>query len=254
MEQLAQRLQQYMVKAIKEAKVNTSWIQEDRRWEEAVTGFVRDLLLLPPRHGFWKSFLKFQKRCAEIGMHNSLAQVVLKVASPGVPDLYQGTELWDFSLVDPDNRRPVDFEARKAALREIAADARPRAEIARDLYARWEDGRIKLFLLQAALHARRAHADLFTAGSYHAVRASGPRAENVVAFARPAGGDSAVVAVPRLVAGLLQGARLPPEAFADTVLPVTGRYVDVFTGEEHEGPVRVDRLFSAIPVALLVNR
>jgi len=254
MQQLSERLQHYMVKAVKEAKVNTSWIQEDRRWEEAVTGFVRDVLQLPPRNGFWKNFLKFQRRCAEIGMHNSLAQVVLKVASPGVPDVYQGTELWDFSLVDPDNRRPVDFETRKQALREIAGDARPRAEVARDLYARWEDGRIKLFLLQAALHARRQHADLFTSSGYQALQASGPRADNVLAFARTAGSDSAILVVPRLVAGLLRGAQLPAESFADTVLPVPGHYLDVFTGEEHEGPLRLDRLFSAIPVALLFSR
>ena len=254
MQQLSDRLQQYMVKAVKEAKVNTSWIQEDRRWEEAVTGFVRDVLQLPLKNGFWRSFLKFQRRCAEIGMHNSLAQVVLKIASPGVPDLYQGTELWDFSLVDPDNRRPVNFEVRKRALHEMTSDTRPRAEVARDLYSRWEDGRIKLFLFQAALHARRNHADLFTAGAYQALQASGPRAEHVVAFARTIGARSAVAVVPRLVGGLLQGARLPPEAFAETLLPLSGHYVDVFTGEEHEGPVRVDRLFSAIPVALLVNR
>jgi (1->4)-alpha-D-glucan 1-alpha-D-glucosylmutase len=254
MQQLSERLQQYMVKAIKEAKVNTSWIQEDRSWEEAVTAFVRDVLLLPPRHGFWKSFLKFQRRCAEIGMHDSLAQIVLKLASPGVPDLYQGTELWDLSLVDPDNRRPVDFEGRKEALRQISNDSRPRAELARDLYRHWEDGRIKLFLAHAALLARRDQADLFTSGGYQAIRATGPRADNVVAFSRIAGGHAAVAVVPRLVGGLLEGPRLPAPAFAETVLPLTGRYVDVFTDEEHEGPLRVDRLFSTVPVALLLNR
>ena len=254
MEQLAQRLQQYMVKAIKEAKVNTSWIQEDRRWEEAVTGFVRDVFALPPRHGFWKSFLKMQRRCAEIGMHNSLAQMVLKVASPGVPDLFQGTELWDFSLVDPDNRRPVDFEARKNSLRGIADDPRPRAEVARDLYRNWEDGRIKLFLLRAGLHARRDHPDLFAEGGYQSIAPTGSRAANLLAFARTIDGETAIAVVPRLVAGLLDGARLSPDAFADTVVPVTGHYVDVFTGEDREGPLRVDQLFSTLPVALLVRR
>jgi (1->4)-alpha-D-glucan 1-alpha-D-glucosylmutase len=254
MEQLTQRLQQYMVKAVKEAKVNTSWIQHDRRWEEAVTGFVGDAMATPAKHGFWRSFLKFQRRVAEIGMHNSLAQVVLKIASPGVPDLYQGNELWDFSLVDPDNRRAVDFAARRRALQDIAADSRPRAEIARDLYRNWGDGRIKLFLLQAALRARREHADLFTEGDYQPIAPAGPRAGNLVAFSRTIGGETAIAAAPRLVGGLLDGARLPPEKFSDTVLPVTGRFVDVFTGEEREGPLRVDQLFSTLPVALLVRK
>jgi len=254
MEQLSQRLQQYMVKAIKEAKVNTSWIQEDKSWEEAVTGFVRDVLALPPKHGFWKSFLRFQRTVAEVGMHDSLAQVVLKIASPGVPDLYQGTELWDFSLVDPDNRRPVDFEARRRILREISADERPRAQLAGELYEKWEDGRIKLFLTQAALHARRENPDLFGGGAYEPLQPSGPRAANLVAFSRTSHGQTAIAVVPRLVAGLLDGDRLRPEKFQGTVVPASGRFVDVFTGEEHQGPLHADQLFSTLPVALLVSR
>src|SRR6266851_4255882 len=208
LEQLSHRLQQYMVKAIKEGKVNTSWIQDNKSWEEAVTGFVRDVLALPPKHGFWKSYLNFQRQVAEIGMHDSLAQVVLKVASPGVPDLYQGTELWDFSLVDPDNRRPVDFESRRRVLREIAADDWPRAQLARELYEQWQDGRIKLFLTQAALHARRENPDLFAAGAYQPLEPVGPRADNLVAFSRTAHGQTAVVVVPRLVAELGDGDRV----------------------------------------------
>jgi (1->4)-alpha-D-glucan 1-alpha-D-glucosylmutase len=254
MDRLSQRLQQYMVKSIKEAKVNTSWIQQDKSWEEAVTGFVRDVLALPPRHGFWKNFLRFQRRAAHVGMHNSLAQAVLKIASPGVPDIFQGGELWDLSLVDPDNRRPVDFELRRRMLRETAADPRPRPQLARELYEKWEDGRIKLFLTHAGLHARREHAELFAGGAYQPLQPEGPAANNLVAFARTAQGRTAVAVAPRLVAGLLDEARLPPEKFAGTVVPVSGRFVDVLTGEEREGPLRVDQLFSTLPVALLVSR
>ena len=254
LEQLSNRLQQYMVKAIKEGKVNTSWIQDNKSWEEAVTGFVRDVLALPPKHGFWKSFLHFQRQVAEIAMHDSLAQVVLKIASPGVPDLYQGTELWDFSLVDPDNRRPVDFESRRRALREIRGDDWPRAQLARELYGQWQDGRIKLFLTHAALHARRENPDLFAGGAYQPLEPTGPRADNLVAFSRTAHGQTAVVVVPRLVASLLDGARLRPEKFEGTVVPVRGRFVDVFTGEERQGPLRVDQLFSTLPVSLLLSR
>ena len=254
LEQLSQRLQQYMVKAIKEAKTNTSWIQEDKRWEEAVTGFVRDVFALPPKHGFWKSFLKLQRQTAEIAMHDSLAQLVLKIASPGVPDLYQGAELWDLSLVDPDNRRRVDFKTRQRMLREIASDERQRAQLVRELYQNWEDGRIKLYLSQAALRARRDHPDLFAAGAYHPIEPTGPRAAHLVAFSRISHGRTAVVVVPRLVAGLLDGAKLRPDKFEGTVVPVAGRFVDVFTGEEREGPLRADKLFSTLPVALLLGR
>jgi len=254
LEQLSNRLQQYMVKAIKEGKVNTSWIQDNKSWEEAVTGFVREVLALPAKHGFWKGFLTFQQQVAEIAMHDSLAQVVLKIASPGVPDLYQGTELWDFSLVDPDNRRPVDFESRRRALREIRGDDWPRAQLARELYGQWQDGRIKLFLTHAALHARRENPDLFAGGAYQPLEPTGPRADNLVAFSRTAHGQTAVVVVPRLVASLLDGARLRPEKFEGTVVPVRGRFVDVFTGEERQGPLRVDQLFSTLPVSLLLSR
>jgi len=254
LEQLSNRLQQYMVKAIKEGKVNTSWIQDNKSWEEAVTGFVREVLALPAKHGFWKGFLTFQQQVAEIAMHDSLAQVVLKIASPGVPDLYQGTELWDFSLVDPDNRRPVDFESRRRALREIRGDDWPRAQLARELYGQWQDGRIKLFLTHAALHARRENPDLFAGGAYQPLEPTGPRADNLVVFSRTAHGQTAVVVVPRLVASLLDGARLRPEKFEGTVVPVRGRFVDVFTGEERQGPLRVDQLFSTLPVSLLLSR
>src|SRR5207237_599261 len=137
---LRDRLLQYMIKAAKEAKVNTSWIQEDPRWEDALRAYAEGLFALPPRHTLWKSLLPFVRRVSEIGMHNSLAQLTLKLASPGVPDFYQGSELWDFSLVDPDNRRPVDYDLRRRLLDELRASSLTRAEAARDLYANWADG------------------------------------------------------------------------------------------------------------------
>src|SRR3954463_10591316 len=134
---LRDRLVQYMIKAAKEAKVNTSWIQEDRRWEDALRGYIEGLFALPLRHPLWKGLQPFAERVASIGMHNSLSQVVLKIASPGVPDFYQGCELWDFSLVDPDNRRPVDYELRHGMLDELRGSSLSRAEQARALYAKW---------------------------------------------------------------------------------------------------------------------
>jgi (1->4)-alpha-D-glucan 1-alpha-D-glucosylmutase len=259
---LRDRLVQYMIKAAKEAKVNTSWIQEDQRWEDALRAYVEGLFALPPRHRFWKGLQPFAQRIAQIGMHNSLAQVVLKIASPGVPDFYQGTELWDLSLVDPDNRRPVDFELRRKLLDELRSSSLAPAELGRQLYANWEDGRIKLFLTHAALQARKAQPDVFAGGSYVALAPAGPRAGNLAAFARMGpDGQMAVIVAPRLVAGLLDGNRLAAERFASTVVAVPGlspgdRLRDALTGEERvvgEGGLPVDQLFSTLPVALLTN-
>jgi (1->4)-alpha-D-glucan 1-alpha-D-glucosylmutase len=261
MPQLRERLTEYMVKAAKEAKVNTSWIQEDRRWEDAIRGFVEGFFALPPKHPLWKVLAPFAQRVAEIGLHNSLAQVLLKTASPGAPDFYQGTEMWDLSLVDPDNRRPVDFELRRRALNQLRESSLLRPQLAAELYGRWRDGCIKLFVTQAALQARRANGDLFGQGSYKPLFPQGPRASNLCAFARTAGGKLAVVVVPRLVAQLLEGARLPPQQFAGTFVPVEEaapgeKLRDVLTGEERQARPEgfaVDELFSTLPVALLMR-
>ena len=256
---LRDRLQQYIFKAAKEAKVNTSWIQEDQRWEEALRGYVEGVFALPERHPLWKKLLPFARRIAEIGMHNSLSQVLLKLASPGVPDIYQGNELWDFALVDPDNRRPVDFALRQKQLDELRESALTRAELARDLYEHWEDGRIKLLVTHAGLQARKAAPGLFAGGGYAPLEVQGPRAAHLCAFARTAeGGQLAIAVAPRMVAGLLRGAHLPAEAYAGTTIgvPAEGALRDAFTGEEraiHDGKLRADELFATLPVALLVR-
>ena len=255
LETLRDRLLRYMIKAAKEAKVNTSWIQEDQRWEDALRGFVEGLFALPQKHAFWKAIVPFAAKVAEVGLHNSLSQLVLKLSSPGVPDFYQGTELWDFSLVDPDNRRPVDFALRRRLLDEIRASSISRAELAKELYRNWEDGRIKLMLTHFGLQARKAEPDLFGQGGYQPIDPVGPRAANLCAYARNRGDKVAVAVVPRLLAGLLDGARLDPGAFAGTqiALPQGKRFIDAFTGEERRSG-DVAELFSTLPVALLISR
>jgi (1->4)-alpha-D-glucan 1-alpha-D-glucosylmutase len=273
MTQLRERMQAYLFKAIKEAKVNTSWIEDNAPWEQAVTGFVGDVLSLPPRHRLWSAFLPFARRVAQIGLHNSLSQLVLKLASPGVPDFYQGNELWDLSLVDPDNRRPVDFGLRARQLGELRArlsqeDPGAQALLARELLGSWEDGRIKLLLTHLGLVARREHGALFGDGAYLPLSPEGARAETLCAFARAHEGQRAVAVVPRLAAGLIdddpRSGRLAPDRFAGTVVPVPGlrpgdKLRDVLTGEErvlHQhgqgAALAVDELFSTLPVALLV--
>jgi (1->4)-alpha-D-glucan 1-alpha-D-glucosylmutase len=259
---LRDRLVQYMIKAAKEAKVNTSWIQEDQRWEDALRGYLEALFALPLRHPLWKGLQPFAERVAAIGMHNSLSQVLLKIASPGVPDFYQGTELWDLSLVDPDNRRPVDFEVRRRVLDEVRASSLSPAALAKELYGSWEDGRIKLFLTYAGLQARKSLPGAFAGGGYVPLQPEGQRAANLCAFARtgPAG-ELAVAVAPRLVAGLLDGPRLRAEKFEGTTVPVPGlrpgdTLRDALTGEERavsERGLAVDQLFSTLPVALLTS-
>ena len=251
--QLRDRVHEYLFKAAKEAKVNTSWIQEDARWEEALRAYVEGLFELPARHPFWKAFLPFARRVGEVGLHNSLAQCVLKLASPGVPDIYQGCELWDLTLVDPDNRRPIDFDLRRRTLEEIRSSKLAQAELARSLYESWEDGRIKLHVTQAALGLRRKFPKLFSEGSYVPLQVSGPRAANICAFARVHEGRFAIAVVPRLVAGLLEGPKLPARAFEGTTIeaPTGAPLRDVLTGEQRS--LAVDELFATLPVALLAS-
>jgi len=262
------RIQHYMRKATKEAKLNTSWINPNEAYDEAIKSFVSKILAPGPGNRFLRDFLAFHPHIARLGMVNSLAQTLLKITAPGVPDFYQGTEIWDFSLVDPDNRRPVDFPARVALL----ADMRDRiangdlAALARDLVSRWEDGGIKLYTIHRALGCRRQTPDLFQVGDYVPLRTGGTSGDRVVAFARRGPTGAVVTMVPRLVAPVTDaGARLPlgPVAWSDTVvfLPSVlseAPYVNLFTGSEirtvgsEGGPAfRVADVLKDFPVGLL---
>jgi len=207
---LCERIEAYMLKAVREAKVHTSWINPNAEYEEAVTAFVR-ALLAPGRNLFLDQFRPFQQRVAGFGMSNSLAQVVLKLTSPGMPDLYQGTEWWDFSLVDPDNRRAVDYTRRARMLADLEAQVpaagAPRAAWVRGLFEAPADGRAKLFLTWKTLMLRRARAREFREGDYIPLAVDGRLSEHVCAYARRYGEWFAMVVVPRWYARL--GADLP---------------------------------------------
>jgi (1->4)-alpha-D-glucan 1-alpha-D-glucosylmutase len=261
---LVERVREYMVKAAREAKLRTSWISENRAYEAALVRFVDRVLAAPAGARFRAAFAPFRRRVARLGMLNSLSQLVLKIASPGVPDFYQGTELWDLSLVDPDNRRPVDFARRRstlAVLEPLLTAGAPPAERSRgwrDLLERWPDGGIKLALTAAALRWRRRRADLFLRGDYLPLEAHGRRAENVVAFAR-LHGESAIVAIaPRLVTSLsADGA--PPlgrDAWEDTAIALpggvpSGPYRCVLSGQTVASALELGEILHSLPVALL---
>lgn len=187
-----ERIQTYMAKALKEAKINTSWIQPNKEWDAAMHDFVARILDSSPRNKFLPIFLPVAKEITQVGAINSLTQALLKLTSPGVPDIYQGNEIWDYSLVDPDNRRPVDYAQRRKMLRTLAT-ATPD-----ELMHTWPDGRIKLLLTQRLLGFRREHADLFQRGEYLPLRASGILAESCVGFARHLADEWIVVIAPRL--------------------------------------------------------
>ena len=186
------RIQQYMAKALKEAKLNTSWVQPNESWDSAVSEFVSRLLDPSPKNRFLENFIPLAEEIARLGAINSLAQTLLKLTAPGVPDIYQGNEIWDFSLVDPDNRRPVDYQKRQRLLDSLGK------VIPEDLLSNWRDGRIKLFLTQRLLTFRREHPQLFARGDYQPLRFSGEFADCAIGFARSYEGQSIFVIAPRL--------------------------------------------------------
>jgi (1->4)-alpha-D-glucan 1-alpha-D-glucosylmutase len=265
------RIQDYMQKALHEAKVHTSWVNPNTAYDDAVRRFVARLLDEKRNARFLADFRAFQSRISHYGFFNSLAQTLLKVAAPGVPDVYQGTELWDFSLVDPDNRRPVDYERRRQRLAELnEALTRPEElpALARQLTERKEDGRVKLYVTRQALHCRREHLGLFSTGEYVPLEAAGLHREHVVAFLRRAEGVWALVAVPRLLTALVKSGAAPlgPDVWETTVLVLPagaprGPWRNLFTGEllrsrEENGQVVLPlaEVFGQFPVALLVAR
>lgn len=265
-----ERIQGYASKALQEAKVHSSWVNPNKSHEEAVTRFLEAIMDRSRANPFLDDFIPFQERVAQHGLWNSLAQVVLKIAAPGIPDFYQGTELWDFSLVDPDNRRPVDFDARARALAGLGqaggAGEPERGRLVRDLVAARADGRIKLYLTMVGLNYRRAHPAIFLEGEYVPLETGGYHRAHVCAFTRIHRDEAVVAVVPRLTAGLASDPLMPPagaDVWKDTWVTVpswsqTARYLNLFTGEML--PVRTEGerqildvadLFGDMPVALL---
>ena len=255
--EFTRRIQAYMTKALHEAKENSSWLNPNTAYDDAVAAFVERILDPIQSAEFLADFEPFQRTVSRYGMTISLAQTLVRCTAPGVPDTYQGTEVWDFSLVDPDNRRPVDYARRRELLRSLD-DATDRRQLARELAARPEDGRAKLFVISRALRLRRERAELFTRGGYEAVSAAGARVGCVFAFVRQLGTQAVLVAVPRLVARL--GPPGGPADWGDTRLHLPDglagrRWADLFTGRSltaGDGRLTAADLFADFPVVCLV--
>jgi (1->4)-alpha-D-glucan 1-alpha-D-glucosylmutase len=241
------RLQQYMLKAVKEAKTRTSWVDPNAEYEDAVKAFVAEILEAGEDAPFLPDVARFVSRIALAAAWNSLSRVALHLTAPGVADIYQGDEAWAFALVDPDNRRPVDYAAR-ASVVDKSWPAAP------DPF----DNATKLGLTRALLHLRREKPSLFTDGAYRALLVRGPRAEHVVAFARSSETDHTITLAGRLLCTLATSettawwgdtaVELPPD--------LQGIRWKNLPGGQAVGPastLRVDSLFSALPTAVLAN-
>jgi (1->4)-alpha-D-glucan 1-alpha-D-glucosylmutase len=260
-QEFVRRISEFMLKALKEAKVHTSWITPNTEYEQAVLEFVHAILDPADGNGFLEDFVQLQRKVAFFGVFNSLSQTVLKLGSPGVADVYQGNELWDFSLVDPDNRRPVDHDLRREYLAWLVERADDRPKLIQTLLDQPDDGRIKLYITQRLLCLRRERPGLFVGGSYAPLRGN----QHVAAFSRGAEGHTLVIAAPVQVATLTRGALVAPmgaEVWRDAWLPVPGEpgraYRDLFSGREliarpqsGRAALKLADVFGDFPVAAL---
>ncbi|MDA8170693.1 MAG: malto-oligosyltrehalose synthase [Nitrospiraceae bacterium] len=235
---MRQRIKQYMLKAVREAKVNTSWISPNKEYEDALNTFIDRILGPAGHHGpadaFLGEFTAFSRTVAWYGMLNGLSQVLLKAASPGVPDFYQGTEFWTLSLVDPDNRREVDYGARSKLLEELKAREGSLGKVAlcRELLANMQDSRVKLYVTWKALNFRKVFRDVFSAGQYIPLESGGQMRQHLCAFLRKDGG-SVMVCAPRFFVGLGAPGNVPTgeAVWKDTfvALPAPMKFKDAFT-------------------------
>jgi (1->4)-alpha-D-glucan 1-alpha-D-glucosylmutase len=258
-----ERIKEYIIKAIREAKVHTAWLKPDTAYEEAFIAFVESILQPSEGNPFLEAFVPFQQKTAFYGIFNSLSQTLVKITAPGVPDFYQGTELWDLSLVDPDNRRPIDFDRRRAMLENIKEGMKKDlpALIAR-LWATKGDGGVKLFLIHRALAVRRERSDIFQTGPYIPLATAGRWREHVIAFARKGEKAWALTIAPRFLTALIPEGTMPlgQEVWADTAvhLPADAPAVwqDAITNLEvaaAEKTIVLGEALTQFPVALLIS-
>lgn len=251
-----QRIQAYMTKALREAKLHSSWSDPDAAYENAMTEFV--VRILDPEGGrlFLEAFGPLQRRIAELGVHNSLVQLALKLTCPGVPDIYQGCELWDLNLVDPDNRRAVDFERRARLLAQVKAwetlAPRRRTEQLADWRKHWHDGAIKMHILHRLLSLRAAHPQLFSQGDYRPIEIQGVDDDGAIAFERMHEDGRVVVAAilrtgeAETIAGNLARALTPTDG--------TG-FVEILSGRRFpsDSPAATESLFANLPIVVLLQ-
>ena len=260
-----ERLKAHLIKAAREAMVHTRWISPQTNHENALLAFVNAILDEAANPEFLKDFLALQSRLAYFGALNSLSQLLLKLASPGVPDFYQGTELWDFSLVDPDNRRPVDFANRTQLLKKLQQqEKKGRTALAAGLLSHWQDGRLKLYVTYQGLKLRRTYPELFRQGAYLPLTVRGPRQKQVLALARRQENNWVLAVAGRFFTTMTPAGQPPTgrEVWGDTeiILPPEApvAWEDIFTGKVSEAGeaaalkhLPLQKVLQHLPVAFL---
>lgn len=262
------RISDYMLKAVREAKVNTSWVNPNSMYEDALMMFIDGIMNDKTESPFLKDFTSFQNKISHYGLYNSLSQTLLKITSPGVPDFYQGTEIWDFRLVDPDNRRPVDYNLRMKIYEDLKKreTGTPLHKFAREMTMNKENGMIKLYLIYKSLRYRNENRELFERGEYLPLEVMGEKTDYVCAFARRIGADSTIIAAARFFTSLIpepQSLPMGEEVWGDSslIVPIAephAGYRNVFTDEiiaaknyEDATVLRLSEVFANFPVAML---
>ncbi|MGA1839013.1 MAG: malto-oligosyltrehalose synthase [bacterium] len=260
--QLTDRIKNYIIKAVREAKRHTAWIKPDTEYEDACLHFVEEILRPGDENIFLKEFMSFQKKIVFYGIFNSLSQTLAKITSPGVPDFYQGTELWDLNLVDPDNRRPVDYQKREYFLKDIRKKSQHDIlGLINELLENKEDGRIKLFLIYKALKTRRERQDIFQNGIYIPIKTEGRFRDCIIAYAKNYQDRLAITVIPRFLTNLIKEGVFPlgEQVWEDTrlVLPdelSSFSWTNAITDQpvSGEGPLLAGKIFEHFPVGLLI--
>jgi (1->4)-alpha-D-glucan 1-alpha-D-glucosylmutase len=262
-ESFVKRIREYMLKAVREAKEKTSWANQNEEYEAAVTVFVDSVL---SSQKFRDDFVSFQRKVSHFGMLNSLSQTLIKLTAPGVPDTYQGNELWEFNLVDPDNRRAVNYDRRRRVLAEFTRLCKngcdQQSNLARELAAKMDDGRIKAYLIWKTLNLRKQEPELFQLGEYVPLDVTGEHAKHLLAFARRRKKQTVIVLAPRLCVQILRGEPSMPsgeEVWRDVQIKIPANsagFRNIFTGEKfvaEGGELLAKHLFQNFPVALLLS-
>ncbi len=257
------RLKEYIIKAVREAKVHTAWLKPDTDYEDNFMAFIDKVLDSSDKNQFLKEFLTFQKIISYYGIFNALSQTLIKITSPGIPDFYQGSEFWDLNLVDPDNRRPVDFSIRTWLLNEMKSrEVDDISGLIKELLSTKEDGRIKLFLIYKALAVRQKHRRLFENGNYIPIETEGKYKDNIITFAREHKPLWSVTIAPRYLTGVVDEGTYPlgTKVWDDThiILPdeVPNVWNEQITGIQVESRqfLSVGDVLKHFPCALMINK
>ncbi len=259
-DEFKKRIKEYAIKVVREAKVHTAWVKPDEIYENAFLGFIDNILTESDSNLFLDDILEFHRYTSFYGMFNSLSQAIIKMTAPGVPDFYQGTELWDFSLVDPDNRRPVDYQFREDLLKEINEKESEEVDFLFEyLFSTMRLGAVKLFVISKILNLRRENRELFEAGKYLKLKTTGIYKNSIIAFARQLGDEAVVVVVPRFLTGIIAPGKLPlgvkiwKDTGVKTPFPVSN-IKNLLSGEFFAGSneIEVGNIMEKFPAAVLM--